>query len=355
MMEKPRSGWTLESINEDGFYEICKTILETTCQNRQGKPITGHQSIKSLSATNRDMRTRLEPMVFRSICVDVRYWVRTLENLERIERCKAIQHHIRRFYLKIYLPHDDEMKRIPELPERFVGIFRRAPKLEKLSISVPDKEVESYQLAIQKPDTDLSSVRTLAFGKGFEWLVELCPQVTTISTCDDWPTRGIRPAQPSYDLVRIASLATKLRVLEIKEYWSAELIEHIATLIPNLQGLGLLGMLQYFKLGDLLTPLSRFRDLKTLSIPMASELGIGFNPPDCGNAYIGPDGEGLARQVEEDERQAEERASRMIFSVCPRLEVLWIGRSTKKSRPKGDDGLAPDESMVVNEAHSLFF
>ena len=344
----------LGSINGDVFHEICKALLNTTCSDGQGKSITGHQSIKKLSPTSRDMRKRLEPIVFRSIDLDMNYWVRKLEHLEHIERCHAVQHYVRRFHLKIYLPHDEDIKRMPNLPDRFAGVFRRAPKLESLSISVPEKEVRLYRAAVQKPDTDLSSVKTLTVGPRFEWLVDLCPDVTKISMYDNCPHAGLRPSPPTYALVRAASHATKLRTLDIEEYWNAELIEHIYELTPQLQGLGLLGTHQYFMLRDLLPPLSKFRELKALSMPMTSELGIGFHPPECGNAYMGPGGDEFARQIEEEERQAEDSASRMMFSVCPKLEVLWIGRSTKKTRPKEDDGPSRGQILILNEVNPLF-
>ena len=167
-----------------------------------------------------------------------------------------------------------------------------------------------------------------------EWMVDICPHVTTIRTCKYWPRVGVSPSEHTWDLIYVASLVKSLQSFEMEEYWTTELVEEVHNAMPDLKSLALLGRNQNFKLQDLLPPLSKFTNLKTLSIPIASELGIGFCPPIHGRRAWPPEEEEVALHV--GHRQAEERASRMIFAACPRLEVVWIGR-TKKTSPKQDE------------------
>jgi hypothetical protein len=351
-MERPRSGWTLESVNDDVFHEICKAILDTTCSDEQGKPITGHQSIKSLSAANLDMRKRLEPIVFKSIYIDVRSWYITLNALKLIENCQAVQHYTKRFHLRIYEAAPGSLESVDGLPRQFATVLSTLKRLEKIRVDVPKNEAPSYRLAAQKSQVELASVRTLESGPQMQWMIELCPHVTTIRICQYWPLHGVPSDRRSYHFVRSAGLAKQLQTFEMEVRWTAELVESVYSTMPHLQSLALLGRRQHFKLKELLPPLSCFRNLKTLSVPRASQLGVGFCPPGCGNAYMGPDGEKVRRRVKEEERRAEQRASRMIFSSCPQLKVLWIGNK-EKSRTMQDDSPVVGEGMILSKVHPL--
>jgi hypothetical protein len=77
---------------------------------------------------------------------------------------------------------------------------------------------------------------------------------------------------------------------------------------------------------DLLPTLSQFKNLEELVLADASSLGVGFNPPMCGNVYMGPDGDEVRRQVQEEAKQARNDVMKAVMGACTGLKRLWIGR-----------------------------
>jgi len=76
---------------------------------------------------------------------------------------------------------------------------------------------------------------------------------------------------------------------------------------------------------DLLPILSQFKNLEELVLAHTSSLGVGFNPPICGNVYMGLHGDEIRRQVEEQEQQARNYVVRAVLGTCTGLKRLWIG------------------------------
>lgn len=76
---------------------------------------------------------------------------------------------------------------------------------------------------------------------------------------------------------------------------------------------------------DLLSILAKFTDMEELILNDASGLDVGFYSPGCGNAYMGPGGEGYRKQVENEGRQAAEKVARSVFQACAPLKRLWVG------------------------------
>jgi hypothetical protein len=75
--------------------------------------------------------------------------------------------------------------------------------------------------------------------------------------------------------------------------------------------------------------------MEELILADASDLRVGFNPPGCGNAYMGPGGEEYRKQVAAEGTQARESVAKLVFAACPPLKVLWVG---DWSRAKGRKG-----------------
>lgn len=343
-MDPPKLKPTLQNINEDVFHEISKAILDTAWQNEHGKLLYGHQSIKCLSSTNRNMRHRLEPMVFRCISIDIHSWHITLEALKLVRKWQAARDYMTRFNLRIYDYARGSFECVDGIPEVYASILSLSKRIEKLSISVPEYEVRAYQVALHNAEVYLPSVRTLILDPQMAWMLDFCPAVTTIRTCVDWPMRRVRPSQHSFDFIQAVSCAKNLRNFEMEENWNAALVDAVHLAMPNLESLAILGWTQFFHLRDLVSPLGRFPNLKTLSLPIASELGIGFYPPDCGNAYMGPNGDEVRRQVDEEEGQAEQKALLMVCEACSKLEVVWIG-THRMARPALDK---TDQAFKIN-------
>ena len=353
-MESSRPALTLETINDDVFYEICKAILNTACTNERGTFTKQNLSIKSLSMTSRYMRRQLEPIVFRSIYVDIKSWHLTREALEGVGSCQAIHKYMRRFRFKVHDAVEGSLQTVDGLPELFAAVLLKAQKLEELSVGVPGPEAEVYRLAVLQSGLKLTSVHTLAVCPRMEWMVDICPHVTKIiPVCERAHHSFVTtiPYNYSYDFITAAGNASKLRYFEMKKQWSTELVERILAAMPGIHSLGLTGSLSRAPFGrfeDILPLLSRFADLRTLSLPAVRWLRLGFRPPRCGNVYMGPNGAEVRERVNDQRHQAEQKASRLVFTECPQLEVLWLG-DNRKSTPTRDDCGVYLESVIVTE------
>jgi hypothetical protein len=89
---------------------------------------------------------------------------------------------------------------------------------------------------------------------------------------------------------------------------------------------------------ELLPILSRFTNLQYLALPDTASLGVGFNPPGCGNVYMGPGGEEYRQQVREEGRRYTIKVVDMVFPVCPALRDLWIGHWTHVEAQRTQNG-----------------
>jgi hypothetical protein len=89
---------------------------------------------------------------------------------------------------------------------------------------------------------------------------------------------------------------------------------------------------------ELLPILSQFTNLQYLALPDTASLGVGFNPPGCGNAYMGPGGEEYRQQVKEEGRRYTVEVVDMVFPACPALRDLWIGDWTHVEAQRTQNG-----------------
>lgn len=89
---------------------------------------------------------------------------------------------------------------------------------------------------------------------------------------------------------------------------------------------------------EFLPTLSRFQNLRRLALADAQCLNVGFDPPQCGNAYMGPGGDAVLQRVKREGEEAERKVAHMVFPVCASLEELWIGDTTKAMAGRSSDG-----------------
>ena len=93
---------------------------------------------------------------------------------------------------------------------------------------------------------------------------------------------------------------------------------------------------------ELLPVLSRFTNLRYLALPDTSSLGVGFDPPGCGNVYMGPGGEAYRQQVAEEGFRYTVKVVDMVFSACSKLRDLWIGDWTHVEAQRTENGSIAD-------------
>jgi hypothetical protein len=70
----------------------------------------------------------------------------------------------------------------------------------------------------------------------------------------------------------------------------------------------------------------------------ASNLNVGFDPPGCGNIYMGPGGDEIWKQVAAEGITAAESVAKSVFQTCPPLKKLWVGDRSRAEVQRDEEG-----------------
>jgi hypothetical protein len=70
----------------------------------------------------------------------------------------------------------------------------------------------------------------------------------------------------------------------------------------------------------------------------ASNLDVGFDPPGCGNVYMGPGGDEIWKQVAAEGRKALESVAKLVFQTCVPLKKLWVGDRSRAEVLRDEEG-----------------
>ena len=237
----------------------------------------------------------------------------------------------------------------PVLPE----LLSKGVKLQRLAVAPPERHTETFHQAFQGSNVILPTVKTLILGPHMEWMVGVCPNVTTVSTRDyRWlhsNVDGDRKRRHTYELIAAAGRASNLQHFEMMEWWKVEYLEAVLASIPFISSLAMTGGNYHDGLEKFIPTLSKFTNLKTLTLAGAHNLKVGFSPPGCGNAYMGKGGAEMRRRVGKQRQKANESVTRIMFSACCQLETLWIGDRTKATVSRRGDGSVADIAVCEGQ------
>jgi len=233
-------------------------------------------------------------------------------------------------------------------------------RLEKLGLFIPEYHTFPFEAAFRQENVLLTRVDFLAVGPYSEFVVPLCPNVTTIATSShQWlfckrSNEGEVPREHSLRLIKAAGGASKLTHLAMFEWWSSRQLETILVAVPNLSSLSMECSSYSERLTKLVTILSRFNNLQYLSLASAFDLKVtDFQPPWCGNAYDGPGGDQLLQRVEEEQEKATKMVVQMVFPVCRQLKVLWIGDRQRAEVRRTEEGDVADITWIAGIRQNL--
>ncbi|KAL8785819.1 MAG: hypothetical protein Q9213_003126 [Squamulea squamosa] len=346
---------SLNNLNDDVLFEICASVKQLDAS--QHPTSSSHQQLlsplKALSATNKHMRNLAARAIFQGIKIGPEWdWERALRALDSIAQCEAVTLYANCFMIDLYIgPTYEEMqrgydKKGPPPPKRFpqtlLEVLTSLGNIKRLILAIPEHHTEVFRKTFNKSKPSFPSVRNLVLGPHMDWIIAMCPNVTTVSSYDwrwlRFNVDGKYSNRHSADLIKSAGQAKMLRHFEMQERWSWELLEAVYEAMPMIQSLAMPVGGSRDGIDILLPTLSRFRHLTSLVLPDASSLNVGFDPPWCGNAYMGPGGQELARRVETERKQAEEMIARMVSGQMPKLEELWVGDHSKADITRTNTG-----------------
>ena len=155
----------------------------------------------------------------------------------------------------------------------------------------------------------------------------MCPNVRVISTHDWWLLHtnvdGDYKRRHNHDLIKAAGEAKSLQHFELIARWDVDMLNSVLSAMPSIPSVAMTGRLEHgVGIRGFLTTLSEFKNLTTLTTPGSFAIGVGFNPPWCGNAYDGEDGEAYRQQVSEKRYFGLAQDSRRCGLVVPFVQLL---------------------------------
>ena len=340
-METSNSRPSLLMMNDDVLLEICKAVKYMALEH-QTTVLDDRNSFKLLSRANRYMRELMAPELFKSVRLSAGSWPQALGIVESMQKCQAVQNHTKRLLLQVHDPSAPA-----KVPRKLTELIRSMTKLETLTIEIPPEHARLFHEAFLRGGVNLPSVHTVVVGPCMEWIISMCPNVAAISTRDLWLNtnpKGKDKRSHSYDLITAASEAKYLQHFEMNERWHSPMLQAVVVAMPHISSLAMTGTLRGVPPGikECLPLLASFTNLKTLATVPTPHLGVGFNPPFCGNAYQGEGGAELRRKVKEEESKATRMVAEMVFKACQHLETLWIGSNNRATVTRNEDGSIQD-------------
>ncbi|KAK7458797.1 hypothetical protein VKT23_009803 [Stygiomarasmius scandens] len=345
----------LDYLDDDVLANICSTLYDLgpkSTFDSTGCPATfgAKNSITSLSLTCKRFRAHCLAYVFQVFilyCHGDNPWDRAMKKLEGWN--PEYSPYVREVHIHLELGYkEDPEPFINELPSALantLSTMSTSRRLDRLTLIINENRAPLFGNAFAQANFSLPSVKRLLVGPYNEYAINHCPNVECISVNGFvWlhSRKGGQEREHSLNLMQCASTLSNLKCFMMREYWNEKLLIALHEAIPTIKILVLPCGLRGIRFEDFVVHLSRFRQVETLSIPDASQLGIGFTPPRCGNIYRGPRGAEIHKNVQRQRKEAQEHAASVIFDKCPWLKELWFDTNTRVTM-KRRDGLRDSE------------
>ncbi|KAF5350405.1 hypothetical protein D9758_012487 [Tetrapyrgos nigripes] len=362
-MTSPESS-ILNYLDDDVLGVICgflQSTLEDTSSRRSPKLVEGVQKspFDSLSRTCKRLRTHSLPFIFKHFmlyCFGNNPWDRAMAKLK--DWNPDYSSYVQEIHLRFELGYKEDPEPFAEkLPDTLAKVLSRistsSSHLYKFSCIINEDRAHLFRDAFSRHNLAFPTVKQLIVGPYNDFAVKLCPNTDYLSV-NDWVWLHSKKAGPSrehsFNLIKEARTLPHLKVFIIMERWSEKLLEALYDAVPRIQILVIpASILMDFE--NFVMHLSRFRHVEILSIPCASQLRLGFNPPRCGNIYMGPRGGEVRKRVEQQGQAAQERAATEIFDKCPLLKELWFDGHVKVTQ-KDYDGLGKRKRELEYDSES---
>ena len=230
-------------------------------------------------------------------------------------------------------------------------------KLEKLLVDIADYNTAAFSSDMAGMNVTLPKVRSITIGPFSEFVIELCPNIESI-TINGYGWSYSYGDIDSIALVESLRKTRHVKSLVIQNRWPVSTARALLSSLPNLQSLGMYTTDYDAPVADYLIELPKLPKLQRLVLSDASQLGVGFDPPECGNYYFDSEGNEvpeLVAQVAADQKEAEKKVLTMVEPLCRNLTTLWIGLHTKAEILRGKDGNFEGVSWHTGEIRDMDF
>ena len=333
---------SLLQLPDEIILEVLSVVHSQGCPPSRRNRRTCHgcsrsrQELVNVSMTNKRMRNICAPFIFTHVKIgrlDYGWW-RASRSLKAAEMSFHAKQYARSLIVSVY-PAGYKKITYPSksFSRRLALVLPGYDHVRQLYLIVPAYTATGFKKVFEKGNLELPNVQTLILGSHVEWIINMCPKVEVISTVGvHWlgaNIDGTWPQRQPYDLIRAAGRAPNLRHFEMHESWGIDLVETVLKCMPDIESLAMPGRQYIDRAHVLLFVLCKLRNLKSLALSDPSNLRVGFDPPTCGNAYMGPGGDAMKLQVRQQRLEAVSYVGKMVLEKMGSLNELWIGLSNK--------------------------
>ena len=331
---------SLLQLPDEMILEICGWVKLVACASSRTRAgqcrgcASSRWALRNFSKSNKRLRNLTAPLLLEAANVGQGHgWWRASHALTAVENSLHVNYCTRTFKLHVYAGPGKGANPPKRFLRRVALILPAMQKLKNLVLIIPEFQTEAFRRAFENSTLQLPTIQTLVLSPHTEWIIPMCPNVRIVST-NSYPwlhsiVGGNYRHRHSFDLVRAAGRAAKLHHFEMSAWWNQRLLWAIRKAMPDIESLAMPGGRYDDGIAALLPILAHFRSLKTLVLAGAGDLHVDFDPPRCGNAYMGSGGDALRRSVAEYGRQAEQRVAEMVFGRLKGLKELWLGNCSK--------------------------
>lgn len=331
-----------------------------------GPPHEAWSQVTKLSMTNHRMRALSSRRLFKAVTLGQgRHWSQTLRAVDFMTRCTAMTEYTKTLTIDLWTGAAHSSPHLPaRLPLALATLLLRLKRLEKLTFVLPIGHTDLFAttFAALQPALALPSVRSLVLGTDTDWLIPMCPNVTSIATHDgrwlhplDDEMINTFPHMHTARLILHAGKAAKLRHFELRETWYTGLLDQLVLKsLPHLTSLAIPASGGWYgsSLHELLPVLSRFENLQRLVLAAEQNLLLDYASKEVHTAYDWPDdgNDAVLPRQSHGRRGAQERlAATLVFSHCAQLRELWVG-----DHAQATVALRDPKDGAVREVHWSF-
>ncbi|KAJ7583843.1 hypothetical protein C8J56DRAFT_952011, partial [Mycena floridula] len=205
----------------------------------------------------------------------------------------------------------------------FLKTLQSMPNLQNLSVEIPDLSHHhtAFSEAIDSVPQAALPITQLTLGQFGHSLIRHSPKLQAAKMRDwRWANGNSTAFEAFVDALKRFP-GNELHRVGISYRMDEKVLQALLTAVPHIKSL-------IFQIGtgwsgsvkDLIPTLNLFQSLEELQLADVSSLGLGFDPPWCGNSYM--DDPTLADRVGEEARVYERMVFEMMCKGLPRLNLL---------------------------------
>ncbi|KAG9020168.1 hypothetical protein FS842_007540, partial [Serendipita sp. 407] len=267
-------------------------ILLYLCQTMQMEKLHG---LMNLSGVDKRTREIASSLIFDQISLprcpseDKKSWAGLEKTIDVVVSNQTIVSSVRTLDISIHSESEEK------LPRAFSTLLLSFPKISTLSIRLDVKYCSQIQEELgDRSNSDASaplfppSLNSLFIpDRSWMFLTEYVLKLENLVF--ESPVYWEQAPHFNDNIQQLGAKHPGLKKLYCGEPCVTENVLDIARSLPNLQEIGLQGGTGRYSSNSVMDHLSCYRmfpKLKRISFPWVSSLGLGYNPPWCGNAYF---------------------------------------------------------------------